>query len=188
MTPSRDDATPGKLDELRGQLPKARAGSPPLHLWQPEYSGDIDIVIHRDGHWSHEGSPIRRESLVRLFASILRREADGNYYLVTPVEKWRIQVEALPLLIVDFDLVSETPGGQQLQVVTNTGERYPVGRDYPLIFPDAGDPGIPAVALDHGITAQFNRATWYRLVAESQERGGVSGILSDDLFFPLEPG
>jgi hypothetical protein len=172
------------LEKISQQLPgvDSRTGTPPLHLWHPELSGDIDIIIRRDGSWLHEGEPIRRAALVALFASILRRESDGDYYLVTPVEKWRVRVEYLPLLIVDFDLVEE--GGQLLTAVTNTGRRYPVGRAYPLFFPETGG-DIPAVALDHGLAALFNRAAWYRLVEASEVRDSVAGIASDGLFFPI---
>ena len=176
-----------RLDELSQQVPAETSGGPPLHLWQPPLSGDIDIVIHRDGRWSHEGDPIRRAALVRLFASILRREADGEYYLVTPVEKWRIKVEALPLHVVDFDLANPGSSEQQVWITTNTGQRACIGHDHALFFADAGEPGIPAVELSHGLAAQFGRAAWYRLVDASEERDGVTGIQSGGLFFPLEP-
>lgn len=177
------------LDKLSAQIPGAgrRSSGPPLHLWHPRLSGDIDIVIHRDGSWTHEGTPIRRQALVRLFASILRREGDGDYYLVTPVEKWRIRVEGLPLQLVDFDLEAVGTERQFLRVTSNVGRSYAVGRDYPLFFPDGGETDIPAVALDHGLAAQFNRAAWYRLVAAAEERDGVPGITSEGLFFPLQP-
>lgn len=164
------------------------AGNPPLHLWHPELSGDIDIVIRADGSWYHEGQLIRRQALVNLFASILRREADGEYYLVTPVEKWRLRVEKLPLVIVDFDISDEGGPNQTLHVVTNTGRRYPVGENYPLYLPEAegsADQDIPAVALDHGLAALFNRAAWYRLAEACEEREGVAGIASNGMFFPI---
>ena len=176
-----------ELDRLGKQLPPGGAASPPVHLWRPELSGDIDIVIHRDGSWSHDGAPIERESLVRLFASILRREEDGEYYLVTPVEKWRIRVECLPLQIVDVDCVTESDGKQQLNVVTNTGRRYRVGRDYPLYFVEHDGQFIPAVGLDNGLAAQISRAAWYRLVDAGEERDGAAGVYSGGLFFPLQP-
>ena len=77
------------LESLEHQVRKPRDfQDPPLDLWQPDLSGDIDIRIDREGRWYHEGDEIKRESLVQLFASILRREEDGEYYLVTPAEKW----------------------------------------------------------------------------------------------------
>ena len=132
-----------RLDTLSRQLPETPAGQPPLHLWHPDLSGDIDIVIQRDGSWFHEGDPIRRHALVKLFASILRREEDGAYYLVTPVEKWRVRVEGLPLQVVDFDCEGEGTPEQQLSILTNVGRRYPVGDDYPLFFPAANSGSEP---------------------------------------------
>ena len=173
-------------DQVPGQGSPRDLQQPPLHLWQPALSGDIDIVIHRDGSWSHEGDPIRRQALVRLFASILRREADGDYYLVTPVEKWRIRVEGLPLQIVDFDSVSDDQGRPGIEVTTNTLRRYPVGRDYPLFFAEVAGEKVPAVGLDYGLAAQFTRAAWYRLADACEEREGVAGIPSGGLFFPLQ--
>ena len=176
------------LKRLESAVPPPGQNQPPLHLWQPELSGDIDIVIRQDGSWWHEGELIRRQGLVRLFASILRREADAEYYLVTPVEKWRVRVDALPLVVVDFDLDAAGTAGQHLFVTTNTGRRYPLGRDYPLFFPEeeGSAPGdIPAIGLDYGLSAQFNRAAWYRLVEASEEEAGVTGVRSGGLFYPL---
>ena len=178
------------LNRVEHAVPRTEPGQPPLHLWQPELSGNIDILIRRDGSWFHEGELIRRQGLVRLFASILRREADGDYYLVTPVEKWRVRVEGLPLVVVDFDIDRRGAGDQQCTVVTNTGRRYAVGKDYPLFFPDKDEGAVadvPAVGLDHGLAAQFNRAAWYRLVEASEEEGGRAGLRSGELFFPIAP-
>jgi hypothetical protein len=178
-----DDA----LEKLGEQLPTRQTKGPPLHLWQPPLSGDIDIVIQRDGRWFHEGGLIQRKALLGLFASILRREADGEYYLVTPVEKWRIRVESLPLLIVDFDIEAAGCADQCLRVTTNTGQRYSVGSDYPLHFPGPdADEAIPAIGLDNGLAARFTRAAWYRLVEAAEERQGVVGIESGGQFFPLQ--
>lgn len=90
-----------RLESILAQQPQR----PPLDRWQPALCGDIDIVIDRQGCWFHQGQPIKRQSLVNLFASILRREQDGDYYLVTPVEKWRIRVEDAALIVVDMDVV-----------------------------------------------------------------------------------
>lgn len=90
MTQSKPDP-----DQLAKQVSAERP--PPVERWNPPLSGDIDLRIARDGTWYHEGTAFQRESLARLFASILRRDEDGQYYLVTPVEKWRIQVDDAPL-------------------------------------------------------------------------------------------
>jgi hypothetical protein len=166
------------------------ASNPPLHLWHPPLSGDIDIVIRADGSWLHEGGEIKRQPLVNLFASILRREEDGDYYLVTPVEKWRIQVEFLPLVIIDASLDAAGTSQQCLRVVTNTGREFVVGEHYPLYIPaqdnvEVSLSGIPAVKLDHGLAALLNRATWYRLANQLEQTEQGIGLLSQGQFYIL---
>ena len=161
------------LERIEERLTGARnLDEPPLHLWDPPLSGDIDIRIAADGQWFHEGRPIKREAIVRLFASILRREADGEYYLVTPAEKWRIQVDKYPLLVIAVDRV---PAGEDtvLQLTLNTGKRVPVDAEHPLYL-DAAHDSIAAVRLDHGLSALFNRNAWYQLVALADHQGLVS--------------
>ena len=152
-----------KLISLEEQVPRKRnVDAPPLHLWDPPLSGDIPIVIESDGSWFHDGGRIERESLVRLFASILRREADGEYYLVTPVEKWRIRVALHPLIVTDVDSHKDS-GGEGLQLTLNTGRQLFVDEEHPLFLePAVGN--IACVQLDHGLSALFSRAAWYRLV------------------------
>ena len=100
------------LEGIEKQVRRRNFDSPPLHLWHPPLSGDIAIRIAADGSWYHEGTLIQRESLVRVFASILRREEDGEYYLVTPGEKWRIEVELHPLIVTDIASAEKEEGGQ----------------------------------------------------------------------------
>ena len=162
------------LDSLEQQVSGRRNfDAPPLHLWHPPLSGDIPIVIRADGSWYHDGGLISRESLVRLFASILRREDDGEYYLVTPGEKWRIEVELHPLIVTDVS--SEEEGDSAVLYATlNTGKRVAIGSEHPLFLePTVGD--AAAIELDHGLTALFSRAAWYRLVELSDEGDVVSG-------------
>jgi hypothetical protein len=136
--------------------------TPPLHLWQPALSGDIPISITASGEWFHDGGKIKRPALVNLFASILRREEDGEYYLVTPVEKWRIEVALHPLMVVDVDAI-DYHGETVLRLTLNTGKTVDVGDAHPLVL-DPGADMIATVALPHGLTALFTRAAWYRLV------------------------
>jgi len=172
------------LNALEKQLPQGRNyDSPPLHLWHPPLSGDIDIVIHTDGSWWHEGAPIKREAIVRVFASILRREDDGEYYLVTPGEKWRIRVEAHALQIVEIDREAGSEG--QLTVILNTGKRYPVDADHPL-FLDPDNKGVVGIKLPHGLSALCSRAAWYRLVEQAEEVDGVPTIRSAGQSWPLQ--
>lgn len=169
------------LEQIERQLAgPGRPQAPPLHLWHPPLSGDIDIRIAGDGQWFHEGRPIRREALVRLFASILRREDDGDYYLVTPVEKWRIRVEKHPLLVIAVDPVS-APEGEGLQLTLNTGRQLLVDGAHPL-FLDPDCESIAAVSLDNGLSALFNRNAWYQLAGLADDSGVVR---RGGLVFPL---
>jgi hypothetical protein len=154
--------------------------------WTPKLSGDIDITIHVDGAWSHVGEPIQREGLVRLFASLLRREDDGQYYLVTPVEKWRITVERHPLQAIDCECIGRNGSGVW-QVLLNTGGRCQLGGAHALHVPAGGavDSGShsgvdpqPFVDLPNGLSAQLSRPAWYRLVDAAIVEGGRAFILS----------
>jgi hypothetical protein len=159
--------------------------SPPLHLWHPQLSGDIDIRIDREGSWFHEGAIISRDSIVRLFASILRREEDGHYYLVTPGEKWRIQVDVLPLVVTDIEWSSVAELPPQLSATLNTGKTVTVDATHPLYLEPKMD-NIPAIRLPHGLAALFSRGAWYRLVEMSEQIDGTTSVVSAGEVFPLE--
>jgi len=134
----------------------------PLDQWQPDYCGDIDMAISSDGTWYHEGVMIKRPELWQLFAGILRREADNEYYLVTPVEKCRVNVELHPLIITDMQC-DVSGDSAQLLAVLNAGGVFPVGPEYPLrLEKKAG--GAAYIELPHGLSALCSRAAWYRLV------------------------
>jgi len=155
--------------------------SPPLHLWHPPLSGDIPIRISAEGSWYHDGGRIERKSLVRLFASILRREEDGEYYLVTPGEKWRIEVELHPLIVTDVAAL-EGGGVPLLQATLNTGKQVTIGEEHPLFLePAVGD--IAALELNHGLSALFSRAAWYRLVDMAED----AAVHSGDYTYKLTP-
>ena len=188
---------PAVLDTLAAQLGE-QAALPPVHLWHPELSGDIDIVIRRNGEWWHEGGPIQRQSLVNLFASILRREDDGHYYLVTPVEKWRIAVEDQPLLVVDFDVENAGIPQQRVIVTTNVDRKYLLGKTYPVSIASkvhgaelseqddsAGAERIPVVELDNGLQARFDRPAWYRLVDAGAVHADRLELVSDGQRFTI---
>ena len=148
---------------------------PPVHLWQPELSGEMDMLIRADGQWIHEGGRIKRDKLVALFASILRREEDGEYYLLTPAEKWRISVEDAPLLIVDMDFITEE-GEQQIIFTTNVGARFLLDDEHPLrVLVDKNEQPSPELVLNNGLHGKLTRAVFYRLVdiAEEKRRGFI---------------
>lgn len=171
----------------------AGSNKPPLDQWHPELSGDIDIRISRDGEWLYKGEPLKREAIVRLFSTILRREDDGEYYLVTPVEKWRIQVEDAPLLAHSLEATGE--GQQQvLTVTTNVGDIIAIGEDNPLEVGTYGtaDEPRPVVRLQHGLTARLVTAAYYDLAGylESSPEGqpGILGVWSGGHFFEVGHG
>ena len=173
-----------QLQSIEEQVGKGRNyDAPPLHLWHPPLSGDIPIVITAYGTWYHDGGKIERESLVGLFASILRREEDGHYYLVTPGEKWRIEVELHPLMVTDVEVLGEGDI-PVLQAVLNTGKKVLINEEHPLFLePAVGD--IAAIKLPHGLTALFTRAAWYRLVEMAEDRDGVATVTSAGHAFRL---
>lgn len=113
-----------KDKETKGSKPA------PVELWNPDLSGDIDIVVKRDGRWFHEGSEIKRPEIVKIFSNIIKYE-NSEYFLVTPVEKWRFQVEDAPFLVVGLEEV-DTDQGQGFQLTTKTGETFILGADHPL--------------------------------------------------------
>lgn len=169
----------------------AARGPAPVNLWNPPFCGDLDIRIARDGTWFYLGTPIGRPELVRLFASILKREGDG-YFLVTPVEKVGIRVDDAPFVAVDFE-----PSGhgrdQVLTFETNLGELVQAGRDHPLRFtrdPESGEPS-PYVMVRNGLEALIDRKSFYRLVelGVHEEHDGVDwfGPWSGGMFFPIIP-
>lgn len=173
-----------QLDTLEAQLKEQRNfDTPPLHLWHPELSGDIPIHINAEGTWFHDGGEIRREALVRLFASILRREEDGQYYLVTPVEKWRIDVQLHPLVVVDFT-IAETGQGAELTVELNTGKKVLVNAEHPIVL-DSTVGDIAVVSLWHGLSAIFSRAAWLRLVEAAHTDGDSAWVESGGQRFSL---
>ena len=155
---------------------------PPVERWHPEHCGDIGMEIREDGSWWHDGSPIRRSELVQLFASILRLEADQQYYLVTPVEKVIVSVALHPLRIIDAEpLAGHSP--EVLILTLNTGGQIPLDRRHTLTpEPRAADAAY--VTLDNGLTALFTRAAWYRLVNQADEKGS---IMSDGRSLSLMP-
>jgi len=141
----------------------------PVETWHPQLCGRIDIVIRRDGVWLHEGRPISRPALVRLFARLLRRDEDG-YVLVTPVEKLKITVEDLPFRIIDFD-------GPVF--VSDQDERIALGPDHPLVIDVAADEWRPRLKVRADLWGRLTRSCALRLfeTAEMEATGAVRVVL-----------
>jgi uncharacterized protein len=155
--------------------------------------GDLDMRIARDGTWYYRGSPINRIPLVKLFASVLRREDDGSYWLVTPAERGRVTVEDAPFIAVEVDMQGQGRD-QRLIFRTNLDEIVTAGPDRPLRVETAAD-GTPApyILVRPGLEARLARPVFYELAELGQEEEIVGerlfGVWSGGLFFPLgDPG
>ena len=167
-------------------------GPAPVHLWDPPFCGDIDLIIKRDGTWVHEGRPIRRMAMVQLFASVLKIEK-GDYFLVTPAEKIGIRVEDCPFIVTEMEC--ENDGGLEvLRFTTNLGESVVANNQHPIEVTEDSENGEPHPTLHirSGLNGLISRAIFYRLVelAEPVESatgtGGQSiGVNSCGTFFPL---
>ncbi|WP_461343678.1 DUF1285 domain-containing protein [Brevundimonas sp. GN22] len=158
-------------------------GLPPVHLWHPAQCGDIDILIRADGVWMHEGSPIGRPELVRLFSTILRKDPDG-YHLVTPVEKLKIEVEDLP-----FRAVAVREEGGQLVFTTDQGDEAIAGAERAIVVEtDAatGEPS-PRVHIRGDLWARIVRSVFYDLVERAEEIDGALAVRSGNSVFALGP-
>ena len=163
---------------------------PPLANWNPPLCGDMPLRIDHDGHWWHDGTLIEREALARLFATVLRREDDGHYYLVTPVEKWRIEVEDAPFLAVLLDI--EGSGEQQrLIFTTRFGDTAVAGPDHPITLDERAD-GQPApyIHIRDRLQALMSRGVFLQLAEQAVIRqhndGNWYGVWSEGVFFPLQ--
>jgi uncharacterized protein len=163
----------------------------PLESWQPPYCGDIGLKIRGDGTWLYQGSAIRREALVRLFASVLRKEADGRTYLVTPTEKVDVAVEDAPFLAVAMEVKGEGRG-QDLVFTTNVGDVVLCGPRHPLRFAEQ-EPGHglkPYLLVRGRLEALLTRSLTFDLVTlatgDTSEAGDRrAGVWSGGAFFPL---
>jgi hypothetical protein len=152
------------------------------------------LAIAKDGTWWHEGAPIRRIELARLFATVLRREADGSYWLVTPVERGRIAVEDVPFVAVE--LTAESSGRtQRLRLRSNLDEWVTVGPEHPLSVRPSAAAGedaalVPYVEVRRGLGARLERAVYYQLVELAEEldepQGARFGVWSEGRFFALD--
>lgn len=190
--PARDPAREEggrRLREIFARLSKEKY--PPVHLWEPDFCGDIDIRIARDGQWYYMGTPIARPEIVRLFASVLRHDDDG-YYLVTPVEKLRITVEDAPYLAVRVEDVGSRDE-PALLFHTQTDEPVLADADHPLFLrhdPETGE-DRPYLLVRDRLEALIARPVYYELVDRLFTRriDGVAmlGLKSRGVFFPFAP-
>jgi uncharacterized protein len=180
------------LDAIAGAVGEVAAkGAPPVHLWNPPFCGDLDMRIAADGTWYYLKTPIGRPALVKLFASVLKREGD-KYYLVTPVEKCGIVVEDAPFLAVELKV--ETRASQRiLHFRTNVDDWVACGPQHALRFEPEPEPGglKPYLHVRRHLWAKVTRALFYDLVELGEERGVggqcMFGIASGSKFFAMQP-
>lgn len=185
-------SVPGGLDAIASAAKRAGAkGLPPVHLWNPPDCGDIDMRIAADGTWFYQKTPIGRPALVRLFASVLKREGE-KYYLVTPVEKCGIGVDDAPFLAVEL-YVEQDSGGRILHFRTNVDDWVACGAGHALRFdPQPATEGLkPYVHVRRGLWAKVTRPLFYDLVELGEERevGGqrMFGVTSSGEFYAMAP-
>jgi hypothetical protein len=182
MPPPPEDLTGLSLAEIARLAEEKRL--PPVEKWHPTHCGDSEMRIARDGTWFHQGSPIGRPAMVRLFSTILRREPDGGFVLVTPAEKLDIAVEDAPFVAVE--LKSEGEGRERsLAFRLNTGDLVVAGPEHVLRF-EAGP--HPYVEVRNGLDALVARPVYYELAEIALAEGATPpGVWSNGVFFPLEP-
>ena len=173
----------------RGELQRREPA--PVHLWNPPLSGEMDMRIARDGTWYHEGDPIRRLALAQLFSTILRLDEDARYYLVTPVERWAIQVDDAPFVAVRLSVSGE---GEQQQLLFHTSleDEVPLDGEHPLrveLDPQSGEPS-PYIRVRANLDELISRTVFYELadLAVEAEVAGVQriGVWSGGRFFPID--
>lgn len=181
-----------KAGGLLAQIPKSEGkGLPPVHLWNPDFCGDIDMRIARDGTWYYLGTPIGRKPMVKLFSTIIRRD-DDKYFLITPVEKVGITVDDAPFVAVSVQVEGE--GEQQvLRFTTNVEDEVVAGAEHPLrveLDPQTQEPS-PYLHVRSNLEALVHRNVFYQLVELAVEREidgrAWLGVWSAGEFFPIGP-
>jgi len=186
------DVKTGGLDALAGAAKSAaKKGPPPVHLWNPPFCGDLDMRIAADGTWFYLKTPIGRPALVKLFASVLKREA-GKYFLVTPVEKVGITVDDAPFTAVEMKQEGEG-ASRTLSFRTNVDDWVTCGKDHALRFEPEDETGglKPYLHVRSDLWALVTRALFYDLVELGEERDvdgkRMFGVASGGQFYPMAP-
>ncbi len=180
------------LEALISRAARAGKGLPPVERWEPEFCGDLDMEIKRDGAWFYMGTPIGRMPLVQLFSTVLRKDADGKTYLVTPVEKVGIRVQDAPFVAVELD-VSGSGDDQVMTFRTNVGDVVEAGPDNPLRFENEDDTGglKPYLLVRGRLEALLARSVMYDLANHGEEIDiegtAMFAVRSKEMVFPVMP-
>ena len=172
------------LAELQRLIDERRL--PPVDRWNPERCGHSGMRIARDGTWYHEGEPISRPAMVRLFSTVLRREPEGRHVLVTPVEKLDIEVESTAFRAIAMS--SEGEGkDRKIALALDSGDAVVLGPEHPLSIVETDHGPSPRVAVRHGLEAELSRSLYYELAELALSEGAdPPGIWSNGAFFALD--
>ena len=172
------------LAELQALIDQRRL--PPVDQWNPERCGHSGMRIARDGTWFHEGAPIRRPAMVRLFSTVLRREPDGRHLLVTPVEKLEIEVEVAAFRAIE--MTSDGRGRERrIAFKLDSGDAAMLDAAHPLSVVATESGPSPRLLVRHGLEAELTRPVYYELAEIAVEEGHrPPGVWSEGAFFPLE--
>ena len=169
------------IETVYGFSKSGKKGLPPVDKWNPPFCGDIDLKILRDGRWMYMGTEIKRPAMVRLFSTILRLDPDGEYYLVTPVEKVRIQVEDTPFLIVSMDKLKKE-NKTSLIFYTSLQDEIVLTKKNPISIEvnDKNEPS-PYILVRNNLRGLISRSVYYELIEYAQER-----TIEDKNFLTIE--
>ena len=162
---------------------------PPVHQWNPDFCGDMDLLIKANGDWVHEGDKIRRSKMVTMFSRILWYE-NAEYFLVTPAEKVRVQVEDAPFLVTKWRYI-ETEKGQAIEFTTLTDDVVVLGESCDLWLSGENQHERPYISMRYGMKAMLHRNVFYQLAetlqSVSTEQGSGMGLVSADKAYLLIP-
>ncbi|WP_158772041.1 DUF1285 domain-containing protein [Paraglaciecola sp. L1A13] len=169
------------LATLQKQLGDQQGKLPPVDKWDPDFCGDMDLVIKHDGSWFYMGTPIGRKALVKLFASVLKK-VDDKYYLVTPVEKLGITVEDVPYVITQWDRQDDL-----LVFTTQTEEQIIVSAEHPVELKEdsKNQLDLPYINIRRNLWARLHQNVYYQLIAQAEQEGNALYISSGDYRFCL---
>lgn len=171
------------LAELQKLIDERRL--PPVDKWNPDTCGHSQMRISRDGTWYHEGSPIRRPAMMRLFSTVLRREPNGRHFLVTPVEKLEIDVETTAFRAISMS-VEGAGRNQRIGFALDSGDAVILGPEHPLQLNETPTGPSPRILVRHGLEAELSRPVYYELAELALEGGdNPAGVWSSGAFFPL---
>ena len=174
------------LADLQAMIDERRL--PPVNEWNPANCGHSGMKIARDGTWYHEGSPINRPAMVRLFSTVLRREPDGSHVLVTPFEKLEIDVETTAFRAIEMHSEGEGPN-RRVAFKLDSGDAVIAGPAHPFTLVSTEQGPSPRIAVRHGLEAELSRPVYYELAEIALEEGGdPPGVWSEGTYFPLAPG